>query len=139
MKTVIYKNLPACARELRQKVFVKEQGFRDEFDEIDATAVHLVLFADDGAPAATCRIFRSEEEKTYILGRLAVAKERRGQKLGSALLKEAENYVRIEGGRSVALHAQCRRAAFYEKAGYEKFGAVADDEGCPHIWMKKEL
>ena len=69
MKTVIYKNLPACARELRQKVFVKEQGFRDEFDEIDATAVHLVLFADDGAPAATCRIFRSEEEKTYILGR----------------------------------------------------------------------
>ena len=33
----------------------------------------------------------------------------------------------------------CRVKKFYIKSGYVEFGAVEDDEGCPHIWMKKQL
>ena len=37
------------------------------------------------------------------------------------------------------LSGQVRVAGFYEKLGYIKQGETYLDEGCPHIWMKKNL
>lgn len=139
METVIYKGISVHAKEIRQKVFVEEQGFQDEFDEIDERAAHIVIFDEDKTPVATCRIFWDAPMKTYLLGRLAVMKEYRGQNIGSELVREAEEYIRKNGGEGIALHAQCRVAAFYQKLGFAEYGAVGEEEGCPHIWMKKEL
>ena len=47
MKILVYHDFPACAKEIREKVFIEEQGFQSEFDEIDGRAAHLVAF--DGA------------------------------------------------------------------------------------------
>lgn len=47
-----YEKLPEEAHFIRQTVFVEEQGFREEFDTIDNTAVHAVGFAD-GTPIPT--------------------------------------------------------------------------------------
>lgn len=69
-----YEKLPEEAHYIRQTVFVEEQGFREEFDTIDNTAVHAVGFID-GSPVATGRIFPAEENGTYYLGRLAVLKD----------------------------------------------------------------
>ena len=55
----VYHSLPEEARKIREEVFVREQGFQEEFDEIDGYAVHLVLFCD-GTPAAVCR-FQAEQ------------------------------------------------------------------------------
>lgn len=44
METKIYNQLPDEAKEIRLEVFVKEQGFEEEFDDIDETAAHIVLF-----------------------------------------------------------------------------------------------
>ena len=44
MEVKIYNNLPDEAKEIRLEVFVKEQGFEEEFDDIDETAAHIVLF-----------------------------------------------------------------------------------------------
>ena len=57
METVIYEGIPNYAKEVRQKVFVDEQGFHNEFDDIDETATHIVMFDEDKIPIATCRIF----------------------------------------------------------------------------------
>ena len=43
-------------KQIRIDVFMKEQGFEDEFDEIDETA-KFVLLSIDGKPAGTCRYF----------------------------------------------------------------------------------
>lgn len=137
MKTVIYEGISTPAKEIRQKVFVDEQGFRNEFDEIDKTATHIVMFVEDNIPAATCRVFWDTKMNMYILGRLAVIKEYRGKNMGSVMLKEAEKYIQKNGGECIALHAQCRVTAFYKKLGFIEFGDIDDDEGCPHIWMKK--
>lgn len=51
-----YSSLPADAVFIRQKVFVEEQGFQDEFDETDQKAQHIVLYMDS-FPAAVCRFF----------------------------------------------------------------------------------
>ena len=44
---------------LREEVFVREQGFREEFDDVDVTAHHL-LVTEQGAPVAAARIFPDE-------------------------------------------------------------------------------
>ena len=56
MEIKIYNQLPDEAKEIRLEVFVKEQGFEEEFDDIDETAAHIVLF-DGSHPVGVCRIF----------------------------------------------------------------------------------
>lgn len=139
MKTVIYDSIPDCAREIRKKVFTDEQGFQNEFDETDNVATHIVLYDQNGLPAATCRVFRDASMDSYILGRFAVLKEYRGKNIGSMMVREAEQYVRTQNGKCLTLHAQCRVSDFYKKSGFSEFGKIEDEQGCPHIWMRKYL
>lgn len=138
METVIYEGIPNYAKEIRQEVFINEQGFKNEFDAIDDIATHIVLF-NKKVPIATCRIFWNTEINSYILGRLAVVKEYRGKNIGSVIVREAEQYVKKIGGKCIALHAQCRVSNFYKKLGFIEFGDIENEEWCPHIWMKKCL
>lgn len=139
MQIAIYEGIPNHAREIREMVFMKEQGFQNEFDEIDSTATHIVLFDENEKPIATCRVFANPITKEYTLGRLAVIKEYRGKNFGSAIVHEAERYVQKKGGTAIVLHAQCRVADFYRKLGFTEFGDIEIDEGCPHVWMKKNI
>ena len=40
-----YDTLPEEAVRIRREVFMEEQGFAEEFDELDGRAKHLVLYA----------------------------------------------------------------------------------------------
>lgn len=51
----IYDEIPEEAKTIREAVFIKEQGFKDEFDEIDDVAKHVLLFEGD-IPVGTCSI-----------------------------------------------------------------------------------
>ena len=140
MKIATYeKKLPDGAKVVRKTVFEEEQGFVDEFDDTDAMATHFVMFDGVENPIATCRVFWNEERKTYILGRLAVCKEYRHNNIGSLMMQEAEKYVHNIGGKSISLHAQCQASGFYDKNGYVEYGETDDEQGCPHVWMKKIL
>ncbi len=137
MRISVYESLPNDSKEIRKAVFINEQGFQNEFDEIDNEAAHIVMYDKDEVPVATCRVFWDSIMNAYVLGRLAVIEEYRGKNIGSIMLKEAETYVQKKGGKTLILHAQCRAVDFYKKSGFIEFGNVEDDEGCPHIWMKK--
>ncbi|MBQ4101319.1 MAG: GNAT family N-acetyltransferase [Oscillospiraceae bacterium] len=130
--------MPEDAMKVRILVFVEEQGFVDEFDEIDAVATHFVAY-DGDHPIGTCRLFWDDIKKRYTIGRLAVVKEYRGRSLGRRLLASAEEETKKQGGEALYLHAQCRAEGFYQKAGYTSFGPVEPEEGCPHIWMVKAV
>lgn len=54
----IYDEIPEEAKTIREAVFIKEQGFKDEFDEIDDVAKHVLLFEGD-IPVGTCSIMVS--------------------------------------------------------------------------------
>ena len=139
MKISIYKSLPKEARQIRQTVFVEEQGFHEEFDQTDDAAVHFVAYGEDKLPVGTCRIFWDTGIEGYVLGRLAVLREYRGKNIGAALLGEAEKYVQKMGGKSISLHAQCQVSGFYRKQGFVECSEVEDEQGCPHVWMKKDV
>lgn len=141
MEIKSYNTLPSLARYIREEVFVKEQGFREEFDSIDKISTHIVM-TDGDKPVAVGRFYCKDNprgEKEYFIGRLAVMREYRGKGVGGAVIKEAERLIKEQGGSCVLLHSQCRAAEFYEKQGYTKFGDIDYDEDCPHIWMRKYL
>lgn len=133
-----YEKLPEEAHFIRQTVFVEEQGFKDEFDTIDNTAVHAVGFIN-GSPAATGRIFPAEENGAYYLGRLAVLKDFRKGGTGSKMLAFLENEAAKRGASKIILHAQIQAQPFYEKNGYIAEGEPFLDESTPHITMVKKL
>ncbi len=139
MKAEIFDFLPDEAHKIRIKVFIDEQGFENEFDSIDAEAVHILMKTDGGMPVATCRIFWDNKMDSHVLGRLAVLKENRGGGVGSQVVREALDYVEKSGGKKLMLHSQCSAAEFYEKLGFSSFGEVEYEQDCPHIWMVKEL
>ena len=112
------------AVDIRKTVFVDEQGFQNEFDDI--------------IPAACGRLFTSDG-KAYTIGRVAVLKEYRKKGLGEKIVTALENKARELGGIETELSAQLRAKEFYEKLGYLPYGDEYLDEYCPHISMKKAL
>ena len=138
MQVKIYDELPLEAKKIREDVFVKEQGFSEEFDLIDKTAKHILIF-EDNMPVATCRIFYSNERDCYLIGRIAVIKQYRGKKYGARLLEYAEREIKKDGGTSAELSAQCRVSEFYKKLGYMDLKDIHVEQGCPHTWMRKIL
>ncbi|MGN0623938.1 MAG: GNAT family N-acetyltransferase [Oscillospiraceae bacterium] len=125
-----------CAAEIRKKVFMEEQGFKNEFDGIDERAVHAVLFCD-GAPAATGRLY--SEKGSFHIGRVAVLKEYRGKALGSMIISALEAEAKKMGALQISLSAQTQAQGFYEKLGYVSENDLHMDEFCPHVTMTKVL
>ncbi len=131
-----FKILPEEAINIRTKVFVEEQGFKEEFDTIDKIAEHLILFVDDN-PIGTCRYYKKDD--SYYFGRLAILKEYRNKNYGSLLLKEAINNLKKENAHKVILNSQLSAKDFYIKHGFLQEGEVFYEEGCPHIKMYFKL
>lgn len=156
-----YTSAPQEARTIRTAVFIEEQGFEAEFDEIDAYANHIVLF-EDGVAQGTCRVFpaiqsspsavesnvaedpadtngNAQAGTVFIVGRVAVLKNARGKHYGALLMEEAGRLAHDLGGTELHLHSQIQAQGFYEKLGFVAFGPIELDEGVEHIWMKKGL
>ena len=133
-----YNDLCEAAKLIRQKVFVLEQGFVNEFDDIDDKAIHLVLYNDQQA-VATARMFTENDPECFTIGRVAVLKDYRGMHLGAKIMQYLEEEARLRKGRMLKLSAQCSAQSFYEKQGFLSNGEVFLDEECPHIQMVKKL
>ncbi len=132
------ENCPA-AKTIREEIFMKEQGFQIEFDEIDPIAWHLLVYLD-GSPVATGRLYEKEGRPgTYLLGRIAVMKPWRGRHLGEFVVRRLEEFAQMKGAKFLELSAQMQAKEFYEKLGYQAHGSVYLDEHCPHIAMSKAL
>lgn len=130
--------LPEDAAMIRQKVFVEEQKFHNEFDETDENCYHLVLYVN-GQAAGCARMYSGEIAGVYKLGRIAVLPEYRGEHLGSALMTQLEQKALELGGSRTMLDAQVRAQGFYESNGYSVCGELHYDEYCPHVMMEKYL
>lgn len=135
---VTYDKLPDDAIMIRKVVFEDEQGFEEEFDELDESdKVKHMVFYKDSEPIGTCRYYIEDNE--YRIGRIAVIKEYRGKGIGEFIVRVAEDKVFEIGGRETVLSAQVRAKGFYEKIGYAEEGEIYMEEMCPHIKMRKKL
>lgn len=135
-----FNYLSPDAKKIREEVFVSEQGFQNEFDEIDNYATHLVFY-EKNTSIAVCRYYKDKEKEkdTYIVGRIAVLKAYRGNHFGQCILEVLEKNIVSEGGKKISLSAQVQVQSFYKKSGYVAKGDIYMDENCPHICMEKIL
>lgn len=138
MEVRFFNEVPKDAMDIRITVFVDEQGFVDEFDEIDRIAVHGVMY-DGEKPVGTFRLFNEDGGKEYHIGRIAVIKEYRAKGVGLALMEAAKNKIIELGGEEIVLSSQMQAKGFYEKAGYIPEGEEYLDQHCPHIDMRMKL
>ena len=113
-------------KEIRQEVFVSEQGFEIEFDDIDDAV-------------GCCRFFPREVPGEYIIGRIAVRKAYRGQSMGKRIVEMAIQHIKDTGASKISLSAQVQAKGFYEALGFRAKGDVYLDEHCPHVHMEKVL
>lgn len=122
---------------IREEVFVKEQGFEEEFDSKDKESLHVVGY-DGDTPVCCARIFY-DGDNTWHAGRIAVRKVYRGTGLGADLMKVICEKAKAMNGKKVVLGAQLQASGFYAKQGFERVGDEYLEEGCPHIGMEKNL
>ena len=122
-------------RAVRTPVFIEEQAVTPEFewDDLDATAVHL-LTTFNNRPIACLRIINY-----YKIGRMAVLRQYRGNGLGAALLLEAVSICKQHGGKTVYLSAQTHAISFYQKAGFKVTSAEYCDVDITHVDMLLEI
>ncbi|WP_030831692.1 GNAT family N-acetyltransferase [Streptomyces hygroscopicus] len=139
---------------VRREVFVVEQRIpeEEEMDAYDAHAVHLLASDAEGAPVGAVRFLHgAAADKKYahagvdgattaVLGRLAVTRAARGTGLGAELVRAVEAEARRRGLAEVYLEAQTHALGFYERLGYEAYGAEFDEgSGIPHRAMRRPL
>ncbi|USR80040.1 GNAT family N-acetyltransferase [Arcanobacterium pinnipediorum] len=115
------------AVELRNQVFIKEQGVppeleHDERDRLVGT-YHVIVSRQIGGPAlGTGRIFRGADGRVHI-GRVAVQHSVRGLGVGAMVMHElhaiAGEVFADDDAVEVFLSAQLAAVEFYHKLGYE--------------------
>lgn len=135
----VSKGIENCpdAKLLRQNIFVKEQQFKNEFDDYDKKSVHVVAYKNNN-PVATARYY-SDDNGAYHIGRIAVSKNFRRQHIGEKIVSFCEQRISDLGGKTILISSQERVKGFYKKLGYNEYGEPYMDEHISHINMKKEI
>ena len=121
--------------EIRREVFIREQNCPEdeEFDRFDPQALHLIVYVDE-TPAATGRIWFDGTD--FRIGRLAVRKPFRGQKIGDLALRLLLYKAFSSGAQSLTISAQTYIIPLYRKFGFEEIGEEYMEAGIPHKTMK---
>ena len=131
--TVKIKDNQKDAYSVRLAVFVAEQKFENEFDDIDNICEYVTLYDGDKC-IATGRLFPDPKgtENTFVFGRIAVLKPYRGGHVGMSVIAALETAAKLKGGEKAILLAKGSAVGFYEKCGFIKSEArTVYSEGRP--------
>lgn len=129
--------LAAC-HAVRRRVFIKGQGVPEEVDLDGQDPYCTQLLALDGeAPIGTARL-RDAGEAAKV-ERVAVVEERRGTRLGRALMRSLEEEAQLRGHTQIVLNAQSSQIGFYDHLGYVSEGGEFIEADIRHQAMRKRL
>jgi predicted GNAT family N-acyltransferase len=121
---------------IRRQVFMKEQFCpeEEEFDGLDAQAIHFLAKDKDGNVVGCCRIVNGNK-----LERMAVVENYRGKGVGKLLMESSLNSMRNKKETSVKIHAQTHALQFYQSFGFVSYGDIFMEAGIPHSKMELNL
>ena len=125
---------------LRSNVFVVEQNCAySDIDGKDPLALHLFGMEKD-ALVSYLRIFPPVDGDKYIIfGRIVTDKSARIKGYGINLMEELVRYCDTHyPGIGIKCSAQRYLTRFYEKFGFKEYGAPYEEDGIPHIEMRRD-
>lgn len=128
-------------RAIREAVFMREQGVPAEleWDGLDEMCRHALALSAKGHAIGCGRIVPPRGKELARVGRLAVLREWRGQKVGTAVLEALLDYARSCNYREVVVNAQVGALAFYRRFGFEEEGEEFLEANIPHIRMRLQF
>lgn len=130
---------------LRQQIFIIEQNcIFPEIDGLDPLSFH-VLGLIDGKVVAATRIVptgidpnHSQQGDDPAIGRVVASSLLRGQGVGSAIMKQSIIACEEQfAGLGIFLNAQHHLEKFYAALGFVQEGVPFDEDGIPHISMRR--
>jgi predicted GNAT family N-acyltransferase len=129
-----------AAFELRRAVFEVEQNVPRPLDRDvhDGNADHVVALDAAGRCIGTGRIVRVDYRSAQ-LGRMAVAASWRRRGVGAAMLSALERMACMRGVAEIFVHSQLPAESFHQNRGYVTQGGVFQEQGVPHLLMRKLL
>ena len=121
--------------QLRLETFVVEQTrIYNDLDAIDLRAIHLFHQDAKGRVDAYACIF--ETGTTIHFGRVAVARDSRGQGLGRAMVEQILDLCEQSfPGRTIKIEAQEQVVGLYEKLGFQRVSEPFILASTPHVKM----
>ncbi|AUX94149.1 GNAT family N-acetyltransferase [Mixta gaviniae] len=124
---------------LRNRVFIVEQQCPyEDIDGEDLTRDNRHIFAiGEGRLLACARLLTPADERAPVtIGRVIVASEARGLRLGYRLMEQVLLSCQQHWpGRQLALSAQAHLQAFYMRMGFTPVGDIYLEDNIPHITM----
>ncbi|MDM7849794.1 GNAT family N-acetyltransferase [Pseudochrobactrum kiredjianiae] len=123
--------------KLRMDVFIVEQNCAfAEIDGKDIGAFHLRIL--DGEELAAClRVLPPEKAAPVKIGRVVVAPNYRGYKLGQRLMQEAVDFAQARfPGQPIELGGQSHLQKFYGSFGFVAISEEYLEDNIPHIDMR---
>lgn len=126
----------AAVFALRERVFGTELGFPRAFirDGLDDMALYALVFDEADAPRGTGRLALDDDR--FMLGRICVDRDARGQGLGDLILRMLLVRAQEMDAPAVYVKALIPAAPFYQRYGFRTLGGVFEDEGVPHQLMR---
>ena len=121
--------------QLRLETFVVEQTrIYNDLDAIDLRARHLCHQDAKGRVDTYARIFETGGRVHF--GRVAVAKDSRGQGLGWAMVEQILDLCEQSfPGRTIEIEAQEQVVGLYEKLGFQRVSEPFILASTPHVKM----
>lgn len=123
---------------LRVQVFVVEQECAyEDLDGRDLEADAELLWAADGDDVlSTVRVLH--DPTGLRIGRVATAPAARSRGVAGELMRQAvARCAELEPGASIVLDAQAHLAPWYARFGFEVDGEPFDEDGIPHLPMRR--
>ncbi len=119
---------------LRQQVFIVEQQcIYPDADELDRTAIHVLGYSQTALLAYARVLAPGAKFASPSFGRVATAREVRGQGLGRDLVRRCLQVCQEQyPGQDVQISAQTYLDTFYREFGFVAQGRRYDEDGIEH-------
>jgi predicted GNAT family N-acyltransferase len=145
MKEIDIKEINTRSEEYEQLLHFRNELLRvplglNLFDEdLSDDAKDHIIVAMEGENIIGCVMLHPKNKEVIKLRQMATAVSVQGKGLGRILVANAEETAVENGYTQIVLHARISARGFYEKLGYQPFGAEFTEVGIPHIAMQKSL
>ena len=138
-KEITYKSPEwTQAVRLREKILREPLGskFTDKELEEEKNHIQIAGFLDNELVATAVLVPEGDKMK---MQRVVVLDSLRGQKIGSKMMAFCEKLALERNVEVMYCHARDSAVDFYSKNNYEKEGDYFDEDGIPHLKMRKKL
>lgn len=126
------------AVRLREKILREPLGSKFTDEELEEEKYHFQIagFSDDAIIATAVLVPEGDEMK---MQRVAVMEHLRSLNIGSEMMTFCEKFALDKNFKVMYCHARDSAVNFYIKNGYTGIGDYFDEDGIPHLKMRKRL